>query len=63
MLKSCLISAVNGIEKATAAPVANAPSAPAQAQAPVILEEWQVPLRFRRELISDEEIEYINVSF
>nr|XP_053645473.1 alpha-ketoglutarate dehydrogenase component 4-like [Cherax quadricarinatus] len=26
----------------------------------VVLEEWQVPQKYRRERITDEEIEYIN---
>ncbi|KAK3864359.1 hypothetical protein Pcinc_029954 [Petrolisthes cinctipes] len=29
-------------------------------QTQVVLEEWQVPLKYRRERITEEEIEYIN---
>lgn len=34
----------------------------AGAQAPRVLEEWEVPYKYRRALITEEEIEYINVS-
>ncbi|MPC31435.1 28S ribosomal protein S36, mitochondrial-like [Portunus trituberculatus] len=29
-------------------------------QAPKVLEEWEVPYKYRRPLITEEEIEYIN---
>ena len=34
----------------------------ASPQAPKVLEEWEVPFKYRRAPITEEEIEYINVS-
>ncbi|XP_050699080.1 alpha-ketoglutarate dehydrogenase component 4-like [Eriocheir sinensis] len=34
--------------------------AAAVTQAPRVLEEWEVPLKYRRATITEEEIEYIN---
>lgn len=45
-------AAAAAIKKPAAAPVQSAP----------VLEEWQVPLKYRRETITEEEIEFINVS-
>lgn len=45
-------AAVAPMKKPAATPVQKAP----------VLEEWQVPLKYRREIITEEEIEFINVS-
>ena len=54
-------------QPAAAAPAAAAAppksSAAAAVQSAPVLEEWQTPLRYRRRPITEEEIEYINVSF
>ncbi|XP_071512499.1 alpha-ketoglutarate dehydrogenase component 4 [Panulirus ornatus] len=59
--KGGLTELVHGVSEPVAAtgPAPGGSAAP-PSQAPVVLEEWQVPLRYRRELISEEEIEYIN---
>jgi len=45
----------------TEAEAAATPAVPAPAPAPPsVLEEWELPFRFRRQPISEEEIEYIN---
>lgn len=41
----------------------SSPRSPAVTQASQVLEEWQVPPKYRRAPITEEEIEYINVSF
>ncbi|XP_027233510.1 alpha-ketoglutarate dehydrogenase component 4 [Penaeus vannamei] len=43
-------AAVAPMKKPAATPVQKAP----------VLEEWQVPLKYRREIITEEEIEFIN---
>ncbi|XP_042216540.1 28S ribosomal protein S36, mitochondrial-like [Homarus americanus] len=58
--KGGLTELVRGIPQpvVSAGPVTTATST--SAQSPPVLEEWQVPLKFRREAISEEEIDYIN---
>lgn len=63
--KGGLTELVHGAPQPAAAgpavpPVAPKPSPAAAIQAAPVLEAWQVPYRFRREIISEEEIEYIN---
>ncbi|XP_076068779.1 alpha-ketoglutarate dehydrogenase component 4 isoform X2 [Oratosquilla oratoria] len=51
---------VRGMEAIQAAVTPPVTAAPAAAKPQVVLEEWQVPLRYRRERLTEEEIEYIN---
>lgn len=55
-----LLPSVRGSQEANA--VAGKAAAGGVTQAPKVLEEWEVPYKYRRPLITEEEIEYINVS-